>query len=175
MFCFFVISNFLVYFRKNEPSVVQNSYYNSIPDNISISKTNYPLVISFENDEDSKIGWGGYYYIMDQTNGALLESISLELESCTSSDFHQLPKSEIDKILSQNSYCIQNLNFTLFGSSLSTYLSTITFEFKLSSNRSIHFYYLGAEVNPDNYSHPIQSYLDEIDVYPSSSFSNSSS
>ena len=54
---------------------------------------------------------------------------------------------------------------------MSTYLSTITFEFKLSSNRSIHFYYLGAEVNPDNYSHPIQYYLDEIDVYPSSSFS----
>ena len=99
-FAFFVISNFLVYFRKNEPRVVQNSYYNSIPDNISISKTNYPLVISFENDEDSKIGWGRYYYIMDQTNGALLESISLELESCTSSDFHQLPQSEIDKILS---------------------------------------------------------------------------
>lgn len=168
---FFSISNFLVYFRKSEPRVVQNSYYNSIPKNISISDMNFPLMISFENDEDRKTSFAGYCYIIDQQNDTLLESIPLILESCTSLAFYLLPQAEVDKVKSQNTYCIQNLNFKIFGDSQSSRLSMLNFEFSLSSNNSIHFYYLGAEANPDNYSNPIQYYLDEIVAYSSDSFS----
>ena len=106
------------FYLQLNPTVTKTTYSHNKAFNFTLNQSSFPFALNYENPNinRSQIYFKGYYYIFDNILGDYTKNISLSFRNCKVDDFPMINSTVFYESINVTSFCIDNLNFELFGS-----------------------------------------------------------
>lgn len=106
------------FYMQLNPTVTKTTYSLNKAFNFTLNQTSFPFALNYENPNvnKSEIYLKGDYYIFDNIIGDYTKSVSLTFRNCKVDDFPMINSTVFYETINVTSYCIDNLDFELFGS-----------------------------------------------------------
>ena len=121
------------FYKQLNPTVTKTTYSHSKAFDFQMTKTDFPFALNYENPDydESLVSFKGEYRVFNASLDDFTVRKTLIFRRCVESDFPFLNSSQFDTSITKKSYCIDNLDFELFGSFVDQVTGYISIDFVL--------------------------------------------